>query len=571
MGRASGLSGYAAPVAGRAAAAGPPGEQAPVAGPPAAAGPSGGQAPVLIAGAGPVGLVTALLLAGFGVPSVVCEAAPGRDVTGSRAICFQRDVLDILCRAGCGDALIAEGVTWTTGRTYFRGRELFSVTFPEPVPGGTPPWINISQARVEELLTERVASQPLISLRYGQRVTGFAQHAAGVEAEVAGRRGAVRLPGSYLVGADGYRSSVRELAGIGFPGRSFADRFLICDIRAELPFPSERRFYFDPEWNPGRQVLVHHCPDSVWRIDWQVPAGFDLDAERSSGALGARIRKITGEAPYEIVWASVYRFHERVAGRFSHGRVFLAGDAAHVYAPFGARGLNSGIADAENLAWKLAFAWHRWSPPELLASYQAERRPAALENLAVTSATMRFLAPQTPAEAARRAAVLERALADPAARTEIDSGKLAEPFRYADSPLTTPAMAGSGRPGNQEPVSTAPGALCPDGPCVVAGRPARLRQLFGGGIVVLTGSHADADEVAVVAGQAARAPVRSYARDDIDPDGGLSAVLGPARHGVLVVRPDGYVAAAMPRPGADRITAALRRATGNPCPGRARA
>ena len=97
-----------------------------------------------------------------------------------------------------------------------------------------------------------------------------------------------------------------------FAGHSFDDRFLICDIRAELPgWASERRFYFDPAWNPGRQVLIHPCPDSMFRIDWQVPADYDLDAEAATGALDARIRAIIGDRAYEIVWRSVYRFHSR--------------------------------------------------------------------------------------------------------------------------------------------------------------------------------------------------------------------------------------------------------------------
>ncbi|HEX5190348.1 MAG TPA: FAD-dependent monooxygenase, partial [Streptosporangiaceae bacterium] len=348
--------------------------------------------PVVIAGAGPVGLLTALLLARWQVPVVVLEAAPAdRAHAGSRAICFQRDVLDVFDRVGCADAMVAEGVTWTTGRTYYRSRELFAVTFAVAGAGTLPPWINISQASVERYLLARARAEPLIELRFCHEVTGVAADEDGVSV----RAGGSVIRGSHLVGADGSRSAVRRLLGIGFPGRSFDDQFLICDIKAELSFPSERRFFFDPSWNPGRQVLVHHCPHGVWRIDWQVPAGFDLDAERSSGALDERIRQITGGLPYEIVWATAYRFHERIAAAFAAGRVFLAGDAAHLYAPFGARGLNSGAQDAENLAWKLAFVRRGWAPPSLLASYDLERAAAARENLRVTCATMEFLVPQT--------------------------------------------------------------------------------------------------------------------------------------------------------------------------------
>jgi 2-polyprenyl-6-methoxyphenol hydroxylase-like FAD-dependent oxidoreductase len=178
--------------------------------------------------------------------------------------------------------------------------------------------------------------------------------------------------GSHLVGADGSRSRVRRLLGLPFEGHSFDDQFLIADIRASLPFANERRFYFDPPWNPGRQVLVHPQPDSVWRIDWQVPGDYDLAADSASGGLDARVRRIVGaSAPYELVWLSAYRFHQRVVPSFRRGRVFLAGDAAHLMSPFGARGLNSGMQDAENLAWKLAYVRHGWAPESLLGSYDS--------------------------------------------------------------------------------------------------------------------------------------------------------------------------------------------------------
>lgn len=516
--------------------------------------------PVLIAGAGPVGLLTALLLARWQVPAVVLEAAPaGWTHAGSRAICFQRDVLDVFDRAGCAGEMVTEGVTWTTGRTYYRSHELFAVTFPGTGPGTLPPWINISQASVEDYLLARASAEPLIDLRFGHQVTAIAADEDGVSVQA----GDAVVRGSHLVGADGSRSAVRQLLGIGFPGRSFDDQFLICDIRAELSFPSERRFFFDPSWNPGRQVLVHHCPHGIWRIDWQVSAGFDLDAERASGALDRRIRQITGHLPYEIVWATAYRFHERVADAFAAGRVFLAGDAAHLYAPFGARGLNSGAQDAENLAWKLGFVRRGWAPPSLLASYDSERAAAAGENLRVTSATMEFLVPQTDELRRRRRDVLERALTDPAARPRINSGKLAEPYWYTASPLTTPAQPLDGfptEPGARRP--PVPGVICPDGPCRHGGAPTRLRSLFGSALVLLTERPQAAAAASRAGAAAVAAPVAGYALADLDPGGGLRAALDASGESVHVVRPDGHLAAVLPEFEPGSLAAALRRAIG---------
>jgi 3-(3-hydroxy-phenyl)propionate hydroxylase len=520
--------------------------------------------PVLIAGAGPVGLVAALLLARWDVPSVVLEAQQHRSQAGSRAICFQRDVLDVYDRAGCAEDMLAEGVTWTTGRTFYRSAELFVVSFPDGGITTLPPWINISQASVERYLLARVTAEPLIDLLPGRRLTGLEEGQDGVLARTAASADAGDgVRGSHLVGADGSRSTVRDLLGIGFPGRSYADQFLICDIRADLPFPNERRFFFDPSWNPGRQVLVHQCPGGIWRIDWQVPAGFDLDAERAGGALDARIRQVTGDRGYELVWATSYRFHERVADAFSAGRAYLAGDAAHLYAPFGARGLNSGTQDAENLAWKLAFVRRGWAPATLLDSYEAERRAAALENLRVTSATMDFLVPQTDQARRWRVRALERALADPSAKAQIDSGKLAEPYWYTESPLTTPGPPLAGfptEPGVLRP--PVPGVICPDGPCVVNGSATNLRRLFGRSFVLLTTRSAAADAARKTAAAVTGAPVTAYALEEIDARDVLARALDATGDSVHVVRPDGHLAAVLPGFDPASLAAALHRAVG---------
>lgn len=507
-------------------------------------------APVLVLGCGPVGQTTALLLARWGLPVVVLDARPARDMVGSKAICQQRDVLDVWDAVGVGAEVAARGVTWTTARTFHRDAEVFSFSFVDRGRSPFPPFVNISQSETERLLDERIAAQPLIDVRWGHAITGIEQDGAGVTVTCATPDGSVAVAGSYAVACSGSRcDAVRGALGLSFDGESFDDRFLICDIRTELPgWETERRFWFDPEWNPGRQVLIHPCPDSTFRIDWQVPPDFDLAAEESSGGLDHRIRQVVGDRPYEIVWKSVYRFSSRVVDRMRVGRVLVAGDAAHLVSPFGARGLNSGVLDAENAAWKIAFVLRGWAPEALLESYHAERHAAALENLDVTTATMRFLVPRTDDEARHRRDVLERARADPAARAQVDSGRLAEPFWYVDSPLTTPddRRPFPGRPPKGDVPVPAPGVLVPDCPVTVPDRPDldRLRRLARDGVTVLLGDDVAPGPATLPSG----VPVAVHRIRDLDGGGLLAATLGARPDEAWVLRPDGHVAAVVPDP-----------------------
>lgn len=514
----------------------------------------------MVVGNGPVGQTAALLLARWGIPVTLLDGRPGRDCAGSKAICQQGDVLDVWEAVGAGRRIAAEGVTWTTARTFYRDRELFADTLKRTPHSAFPPFVNISQSRVEAILDERIAAEPLIDLRWGHRVAGLADGPDGVVVTVTGGK---TLRARYAIACTGARcDEIRRMLGVTFHGRSFEDRFLICDIRADLPgWALERRFYFDPSWNPGAQVLIHPCPGGVFRIDWQVPAGYDLAAEEADGGLDARIRAIIGDVPYEIVGKSVYRFHSRVVNRMRVGRVLLAGDCAHLVSPFGARGLNSGVWDAENAAWKIAYVLHGWAGEELLESYHAERHAAALENLQVTTETMNFLVPRTAAQRRRRSGVLARAASDPRARSEVNSGRLAEPFWYDSSPLTTPdpSRPFRGRPPRGEVPGAGPGILVPDVPVAVAGR-TRLRELARDGFLLLTTP--GADMAAAREAAATGAGVRLFDLAAIDVTGRLSEAIAARPREVWVIRPDAHIAAVLDNPGPDALARALARALG---------
>jgi 3-(3-hydroxy-phenyl)propionate hydroxylase len=447
-----------------------------------------------VVGAGAVGLTLAGRLTQHGAHVTVFEAEAQPRRIGSRAICMQRETLEIWARLGVGERVAERGIQWRVGRTYYRGRQLFEVRLPA-TDEHFPPFVNISQSEVEGLLEARLAGLD-VPVRRGHRLVTLAHDESGVDATFETAAGPVTHRFDYLVGTDGAHSSVRHAAGISFDGYTFDDRFLIADIRAELPFTNERHFHFDPPWNPGRQVLIHPQPDGVWRIDWQVPPETDADAERDGGGLGRRIRQVIGPAtPYELVWMTGYRFSQRLAAAFRSGRVLLAGDAAHVMSPFGARGLNSGVADAENLAWKLARVLRRNADDGLLDTYDAERRTAALENLAATDATMRFMAPHGPLRRAWRDLVLRMAPHSGWFRARVNSGRLAQPATYGASTVVTPGPEDAALPRH--------GSVAPDASLPAGGR---LRDRLGAGFaLVVAGAPppqlADADPVVVQGGR----------------------------------------------------------------------
>jgi len=492
---------------------------------------------IAVVGAGPVGLTLALRLAQFGAPVTVFEQSQRLRGEGSKALCMQRETLESWAMLGFGQQVADRGVAWQVGRTYFRETELFLTQLPA-TDEHFPPFVNVSQTEVERLMVEAVDREPLVTVHWGQPLTGLEQDADRVRLTCDCDSREVVTEAAYAVGADGARSSVRRLCGINFPGHSHRDQFLIADIRAQLPFPAERRFWFDPPWNPGRTVLIHPQPDDVWRIDWQVPPNFDLAAERDSGRLDERIRRIVGGSQYEPVWLTVYRFHQRMAARFRDRRVLLAGDAAHLMSPFGARGLNSGVADAMNLAWRLAFTLRSPESEDLLEGYAAERMLAARENLAVTDATMRFMVPATEAERRERDAILLASVDDPQMRAKVNSGRLATPTVYRPA-------------GSALPVQT--GAVLPDAPVQpVRGTSAtRLRELVGTARLRLhlgcrpDGSAGD-DCVQVVPPGGALPPGRHAVVRDVHGRVGERLQTGAAPV-VLTVRPDAYVEAVAAR------------------------
>jgi 3-(3-hydroxy-phenyl)propionate hydroxylase len=417
--------------------------------------------PVVVVGAGPVGLTAALDLGLRGLPVVLLDDSD-RIGEGSRGICYAKRTLEILDRLGVGEALVRKGVTWKLGKVFLRDDLVYSFDLLPEEGHKMPAFINLQQYYLEKALCDRVGEVDTIDLRWRNKVTGLEQRADGVRLTITTPDGDYRLDADWVVAADGARSSVRDLLGLGFEGVTFEDKFLIADVRMAADYPTERWFWFDPPFHTGQSALLHRQPDNVWRIDLQLGPEADAEVEQQPERVLPRLRRMLGDREFELEWVSVYRFNCRRLARFIHDRVIFVGDAAHQVSPFGARGANSGIQDAENLAWKLAAVLRGEAGEALLASYDRERCQAADENIGHSTRSTDFIAPHSAAERRIRNAVLALAPKAPFARRMVNSGRLSVPTTY-DGELTTPdedLFAGTARlgaPVPDLPVTTAAG------------------------------------------------------------------------------------------------------------------
>ena len=406
--------------------------------------------PVVVVGAGPVGLTTALDLARQGVRVVVLDD-DYRLSTGSRAICFSKRTLEIWDRLGVGQRMVDKGVSWNVGKVFFRDQEVWRFDL-LPEPGHRrPAFINLQQYYAEGYLYEQARQEPNIDLRWKNKVVGLEQAGDGVVLSIDTPEGGYALHADWLVACDGARSPVRKLIGQESHGRIFRDRFLIADVKMKADFPAERWFWFDPPFHPNQSVLLHMQPDNVWRIDFQLGWNADpVEAVKPENVL-PRIRALLGpDAQFDLEWVSVYTFACERMDKFRHGRVVFAGDSAHRVSPFGARGANSGVQDAENLAWKLRLVLAGQAPESLIDSYAAEREHAADENILNSSRATDFITPKSDISRSFRNAVLNLARTHAFARTLVNSGRLSLPATYADSPLNSPdrdTFAGRMQPG----------------------------------------------------------------------------------------------------------------------------
>jgi 3-(3-hydroxy-phenyl)propionate hydroxylase len=485
--------------------------------------------PVVIVGAGPIGLAAALELARHGTASVVLDDNNVVSV-GSRAICWAKRSLEILDRLGVGAACVEKGVTWKVGRTFHRAAEVFNFDL-QPEPGHKmPAFVNLQQYYVEEYLAAQALANPLIDLRFKNRVSGVAQTAAGAQVTVETPDGPYALEAEYILACDGARSPVRQMLGLEFEGELFEERFLIADIEMQAEMPSERWFWFEPEFHTGQSALLHKQPDNIYRIDLQLGWDSDPEVEKLPERIIPRIEKVVGHRNFILDWTSIYTFQCRRLKNFVQGRVIFVGDSAHVVSPFGARGGNGGLQDVDALGWRLAAVVQGRAPAALLGRYDAERTYGSDENILNSSRSTRFMSPTEGAERWFRDAVLALANRVDFARPMVNSGRLSVPCVY---PMpAAPDVDGL-------PPLARPGAVAPDAPL---GNDWLLSALGGEMVLLALGQAAPEGTGLRVLTPALTPEIRAR-------------YLGDAERALYLVRPDQVIAARWKSAEAAAVTA----------------
>ncbi|WP_053671054.1 FAD-dependent monooxygenase [Streptomyces sp. NRRL B-1140] len=500
--------------------------------------------PVIIVGAGPVGLTLALALARQEVPCVVLDEGPGKDEPrAARTVVLREDTAALMERL-TGMPLGRAGAHWAGWRSMRRKQVMREVVFDDTEPAP----LHIAQHVLTGALRAALADERLVKVAVDSRLDGLEQEPSGVTAHTRGPKG-TWWRGSYLVGCDGPRSTVRKIQDIRFPGRTAVERHAVAALRTELPWRDEALLHRSPPWRmsgpSAGEVTARPLPDGVWRLDWLLPPGKDLVTPE---LLLTRIREtLAGWAggttpPYELLDTGVHTVHHRLARRWRADRVFLAGDAAHLLGALGTHGLDEGLRDADNLAWKLALAWHHGPHEALLDSYQTERRAVVAARLRAADQAL----PLLRGGGGLRAVVPGSSRGHDALLTEghLGHGQLGAPGVYADSPLAPRPLEG------EVPVDTPLGAPVTDVRVTAEdGTFVRLRDRLGRGalLVVLIAPGTGVWERKHWVG-AGIMPQLAAAVTALPHHAELlvaESYPGAGAHTVLLVRPDGHLVTAL--------------------------
>ncbi len=356
---------------------------------------------VAVVGAGPTGLTAATMLSAYGIRTVVLDRAAG-PARHSRAAVVHARTLETLEPIGIVDELVRRGVIVPHFGIRDRDRRLLAVPFDE-LPTSYPYTLMLPQDETERLLRGALRHRGE-EILWGHEVTGVRQDATGVDLSVRFPQGDKHVRARFVVGCDGAHSSVREAVGIPFEGEAYPQSFVLADVRMSWRLPDDEVQLF---FSPAGLVVVAPLPGGLHRIvatvDDAPPDPSLSDVQALLDARGPRAHRPRVE---DVVWSSRFRVQHKLAAKFREEAIFLCGDAAHVHSPAGGQGMNTGIQDAANLAWKLALVLRGHAAGSLLESYESERRAVAREVVSTTHRLTRLATMRSPVTRSLRNALI---------------------------------------------------------------------------------------------------------------------------------------------------------------------
>jgi len=504
--------------------------------------------PIVIVGGGLAGLTLACSLARYGVPAVLLDEDNSVGVKGasSRGICYTQKSLEIFQRLGIYERIAAKGIQWSVGRTFAGKDEVYSFDLRQQSAynlSSQPPFINIQQFYIEGYLVERIQELGHVQLRWNNRVTAFEQNNECATLTITTPAGEYRMRADHVIDATGSRSPFRAWVGASVTAKKGDDRWCIADVRFTKHPPVERHTWIEAPFNENRAVWQHLMGDNVWRIDYQMAPNADPEYVSREDVVRERLaRQFGDDCEIEIVWVGPYAYRSECVDCMRHGRVFFMGDAAKVVSPFGARGGNTGIADADNLAWKLAAVMKGRAAPALLDSYHEERHEAARQNVLVTNRTARFLRPAEGMEKVFRDAALGLARQYVFARQLVNTGRMAIANPYTRS---SACEATGGQPVQNVSFEWADGSK---------GTVNELLQWADGRLLLLLFGDTNGGSLERLRALAESAPLRcvqvlgpdepAAATEHVrDPKSHLQGACHVFGHAWALIRPDSYVAA----------------------------